>query len=183
MCTRINHLAPNRPDILFDAKETARLMLLANNMVWEMAKRCGRYLLCKPRMVQRFATQPPVDTLTLKIDSDHAGFLRTWSTVGIGGDHGKHVIRAASTTQTVIAVVKWGVTKLRDCAWHSDSDGHEEHGQKGHEAKVALETDTVSGRGMLIRLGAWMVRLVDTQWWVHGQRFGTSEEPAMKQTS
>ena len=38
----------------------------------------------------------------------------------------------------------------------------------GHEVKVALETDVVSGRGMSLRLGVGKVRLVNTQWsWVY----------------
>ena len=72
VCVRINHLAQERPDILFAAK-----MSQPNTLAWEAAKRCGRYLLGKPRMVQRFVTQPPVDTVSLKVDSDHVGCLRT----------------------------------------------------------------------------------------------------------
>ena len=46
-----------------------------------------------------------MDTFTVKVDSDHAGCLRTRrSTTGIAAYHGKHVTKAASTTQTVIAL-------------------------------------------------------------------------------
>ena len=49
--------------------------------------------------------QPPVDTITLRVDSDHAGCIRTRrSTSGLAAFHGRHLIKAASTTQTVIAM-------------------------------------------------------------------------------
>ena len=42
-------------------------------------------------------------------------------------------------------------------------------GDYGNEVKVALETDSVSGSGMSLRLGAGKVRHVDTQWlWAQG---------------
>ena len=124
VCTRINYLAQDRPDMLFAAKEVARWMSQRNTMAWELAKRCGRNLLGKPRMVQRFATQPPVETITLKIDSDHAGCLRTRrSTTGIASYHGKHVIKTASTTQRRVRI-------LRSCALHSHSGGHAKHGRR-----------------------------------------------------
>ena len=60
----------------------------------------------------------------------------------------------------------------------------------GHEVKVALEIASVSGLDMSLRLGAGMVRHVDTQWlWVQGvstgekQRLGQNQKSAMKQTS
>ena len=46
--------------------------------------RCGRwqsdvgwYLLGQPRMVQRVLTQLLLDTITVKVDSDRAGYVRT----------------------------------------------------------------------------------------------------------
>ena len=78
---------------------------LPHTTAWEMAKRCGRYLSGKPRMVRRFVAQLPVDTTTLIVDSDHAGCSRTrMSTTGMSAYRGKHVIKAASNTQTVIVV-------------------------------------------------------------------------------
>ena len=59
-----------------------------------------------------------------------------------------------------------------------------------HVVKVALETDSVSGRGMSLRLGAENGRHVDAQWlWVQAVvrrreatiRTVSSQEPATKQ--
>ena len=77
VCVRINYFALDTSDILFAAKDMARRMSQPHTMAWEMAKICGRYLLGKPRMVQRFVTQLPVDTVTLEVGSDHAGCWRT----------------------------------------------------------------------------------------------------------
>ena len=51
ICMRINYLAQDRPDLMFTAKEMARWMARPNSLAWEMAKRCGRYILGKPRIV------------------------------------------------------------------------------------------------------------------------------------
>ena len=72
---RINYVAQDKRDILFAAKEMEKWMCQLNTMAWEMAQRCGGDLLSKPRTLQRFTTQPfpPVDTITLKVNSNHAG--------------------------------------------------------------------------------------------------------------
>ena len=84
MCVRINYLAQDRLDILIASNETARWMSQPHTMALNMAKRCGRYSLSKPRMV---------------VDSDYAGCLRTRrSTTGFAAYHGKHVIKVVSKT-------------------------------------------------------------------------------------
>ena len=91
-------------------------------------------------------TQPQVGTISLKIDSDHAGCLGTRrSTTGIAAHHGKFVIKTASTTQTVItlssggsqfyAIVRGKATAL---GMKSVARGY------GHEVKAAVGTDLVS---------------------------------------
>ena len=131
----------------------------------------GRYFLGKARMVQRFVTQLSLDRITMKIDSDHAGCLRTRkSTTGIADYHGKHVIKAAPTTQTVIALssgesqfyaaVRGTATALgmkfmvRDC---------------GHEVRLHWKQIQHLDVALPLRLGAAKVRHVNTQWlWVQG---------------
>ena len=136
-----------------------------------MAKRCGRYLLGEHRVVQRFATQPPVGTITVKVDSDHAGCIETRrSTTGLAAFHGKHLIKAASTTQTVIAL------SSGESEFHAIARGVATVlGMKniakdyGIQVKLGVETDSAAGRGMSLRLGVGKVRHVDTQWlWLHG---------------
>ena len=122
---------------------------LPHTTAWEMAKRCGRYLSGKPRMVRRFVAQLPVDTTTLIVDSDHAGCSRTrMSTTGMSAYRGKHVIKAASNTQTVIVVS----SRESDTLWCLV--------QPQRWASRVWPENTV---------GAGMVRHVETQWlWVQG---------------
>ena len=95
-----------------------------------------------------------VSRLTLLHTCLHSRRLvNAFPTTGLAACHGKHVIKAAPTTQTVIALP--GGTAL---GMESMAKDH------GNEVKVALETDSVSGRGVSLRLGFWRVRHVDTQW-------------------
>ncbi len=105
VCMRINNLAMDRPGILFGSREMASWMSRPSTVAWEMAKRCRRYLLGNPRLVQRLTRQSWVDKIAVRVDSDHAGCLRTRrSTTGLVALHGQHMVKAASTTQTVIAL-------------------------------------------------------------------------------
>ncbi len=166
---RINYLAQDRPDLMFTTKEMARWMARPNTLAWEMAKRCGRYLLGKPRVAQRFGMQPPVDTTTVPVDSDHAGCIRTRrSTSGLAAFHGRHLIKAASATQTAIAM------SSGDSEFYSIVRGvMTAYGFKSMAldfcvvVKLVIETDWVAGRGMSLWLGAGKVRHVETHWlWV-----------------
>ena len=114
-----------------------------DTMACEVEKTSGRYLLGKSRMVQRIVTQLPVDTATLKVDSHHAGCLRTRrSTTGIAASHGKHVIKAASTSQTMIALSGgeseiYAVVRATATALGMKSMARD----YGRDVKVALETN------------------------------------------
>ena len=135
---------------IFVAMKMARWMSQQNTMAWETAKRCARYLLDKQSLVQSFVTQLPVDTIMLRVDSDHAGCLRTRrSTTCIAVDHGKHVIkhrrrhkrrsRLSTGESEFYAIVRGTALALGMKNMANDY---------GHEVKVALETDSLSGRGM-----------------------------------
>jgi hypothetical protein len=112
-----------------------------------------------------------VGLITVRVDSDHAGCIRTRrSTTGLAAFYGKHVIKSASTTQTVIAlssgesefysIVRGVATGLGLKSMAKDF---------GVELELQLETDSSAARGMSLRLGAGKVRHIDTQWlWVQG---------------
>eukprot|EP00959_Pyramimonas_sp_CCMP1952_P182985 3826483-Pyramimonas_sp.AAC.1 len=71
----------------------------------EMVKRIGRYLLRRPRIVQRFIQQDEPDVITVACDSDHAGCVLTMrSTTGVALYHGAHLLKATVNTQSVIAL-------------------------------------------------------------------------------
>eukprot|EP00969_Alexandrium_andersonii_P211431 9337587-Alexandrium_andersonii.AAC.1 len=67
-------------------------------------KRLARYLAKYPRMRQEFRRQAKVKELTTLVDTDWAGCRKTRkSTSGGMIKHGRHMLKAWSTTQTVIA--------------------------------------------------------------------------------
>ena len=71
MCVRINHLAQETGHLVCSQDVSAKHTGVASG------KEMRSVLVGKPRMVQRFVTQPPVDTVSLKVDSDHVGCSRT----------------------------------------------------------------------------------------------------------
>ena len=56
---RINRLAMDRIDLLFAAKEAARLMIKPTKIAMDMVKRIGRYLKGNPRVVNIYKWQEP----------------------------------------------------------------------------------------------------------------------------
>jgi hypothetical protein len=102
---RLVYLASDRPELQFAGKELARYMQqpTAENLV--ALKRTGRFLIGARRLVQQFVAQDPPGEVRVCTDSDHAGCLKTRkSTSGCYVFHGKHLLRASSTTQGVIAL-------------------------------------------------------------------------------
>ena len=95
----------------------------------------------KPRVVQRFVTQPPVDTITLNVDSDHE---REFT-----GYHVTHVTQAASTTKTVIALSSAGA--LRDQAWFGRDGRHEELSQRLRKSWRQIRCQNVACRNGWVR--------------------------------
>lgn len=79
---RASHLAEDRPDIRYAAKEAARCMSEPTTVVWLRLKRIGRYLVRVPRLVSRLEPQPPCHFSLAYSDSDHAGCLRTRGATG-----------------------------------------------------------------------------------------------------
>ena len=55
---------------------TSKMQVLALGP-WKRLKSIGRYLVGRPRCVQRFPLQPEVQSLTVKVDSDSAGGKET----------------------------------------------------------------------------------------------------------
>ena len=102
---RLNSLAQDRPDIQYTCKELAKGMSSPTEGHWQQLKRLGRYLLYRPRLVLNFQYQSKTTFLDSRVDTDHAGCLKTRkSTNGGALMIGKHCIRSWSTTQSVIAL-------------------------------------------------------------------------------
>ena len=102
---RLSYLAQDRPDIQFSCKELAKGMSSPTEGDWLKLKRLGRYLIDKPRVVLNFDYQDPVSFVDSRVDTDHAGCIKTRkSTNGGALTFGKHCLKTWSTTQAVIAL-------------------------------------------------------------------------------
>ena len=121
-------------------------------------------------VVQRFILQSLVNEIIGKVDSDHAGCIRTRkSTTGLAIFQGKHVIKAASSTQTVIALSSGGSEFYAIVRGVATGLGLKSMAKDyGIEIAIVIETDSVAGRGMELRLGAGKVRHVELS--VYGNR-------------
>ena len=112
-----------------------------STLAGEIAKICGRRLLGEPGMVQRIVTQPPVDTITLEVDSDPAGRLRTQrSTTGIAGLSREACDQASINDTDSDRVFKRRVRILRPNAVAQPQRwaGKNMATDYGHEVEVAL---------------------------------------------
>ena len=100
-----NYLAQDRSDRGFAVKELCRRLANPCQSVWERLKRLGRHLLDKTRVVSSFAYQTMPESLTITVDTDHAGCLETSKSTSRGvAMIGSHCIRTWSVNQQVIAL-------------------------------------------------------------------------------
>ena len=102
---RLNYIAPDRVDIQYAVKETARAMSAPKRGDWNALMRIGRYLKGKPRLVLKFDWQPEVGTVATFSDSDWAGCKKTGrSTSGGVVTVGKHTLKTYSRQQKTVAL-------------------------------------------------------------------------------
>ena len=105
LAARANDLALDRPDIAFAAKELCREFAQPTKSSYARLKRLARYLKGKPRLVWKFPYQDETSELTVFVDTDFAGCMKTRrSTSGGAALRGTHLIKAWSTTQTTVAL-------------------------------------------------------------------------------
>ena len=161
---RIAFLAQDLPHLMHPVKEAARKMQLPTLGAWRRLKRIGRYLLGRPRCVQRFMLQPEVEALTVKTDSDHAGCKETrLSTSCCLLPRGKHVLRCSSSTQKIqglssgeselMALVRGGSIGLGAQAMAA---------YFGQTFGLDMETDSSAAKGVAMRRGVGKIRHLHT---------------------
>jgi hypothetical protein len=132
----------------------------------EAIKRIGRYLLGRPRLVQYFMMQPRPKYITSRCDSDHAGCVITRrSTTGLALFHGRHLLRASSNTQTVVATSSgesefYAIVRGTSFGLGAKSMAAD----LGMTVELEVETDASAGRGIALRLGAGKIRHLHTQY-------------------
>ena len=165
---RSNYLGPDRPDIIYSAKEICRGMSSPTDLHNVALKRLGRYLKARPRLVFRFDYQE-VSHLEAYADTDWAGCPRTRrSTSGGCLMVGSHLLKCWSSTQAGVAMssgeaefygaVKGASAGLGMKALYADI---------GYTLPLRLWTDSSAAIGIASRQGLGKVRHIEcTSLWL-----------------
>eukprot|EP00439_Symbiodinium_sp_Y106_P058249 s1290_g8.t1 len=102
---RLAYLSQDRPGLQVLAKELAKGLKSPTTAHLMMLKRGARYLRSSPRLVHLFPYQACIPRITLWVDADHAGCLRSRkSTTGYCIRLGNSTIKAGCKSQAVIAL-------------------------------------------------------------------------------
>ena len=105
VAARLNYMGPDRPDMQYAIKESARCMANPRVCDWPLLKKLGRYLLHRPRLVLHYKWQKKQTCLDGYTDSDWGGCTRSRrSTSGAVIMVGRHVVKSYSKQQKVIAL-------------------------------------------------------------------------------
>ena len=177
ICMRGNYLSPDRVEIQFGIKEASRHMAQPTVGGWQRLRRIGRFLLGSPRTVQLFELQEPQRYMQCKSDSDWAGCVRSRkSTSSSYLFHGRHLLRASSTTQVTPALSSgeaefYALVKAASIglgAVHMAKDW-------GMDLRLKLFTDSSSALGTATRRGVGKIRHLSAQsLWIQ-QKLADSE--------
>ena len=102
VAARFNYIAPDRADIAYAVKETARSMSAPRVSDLRKLRRLGKYLIGRPRLIMRFDWQNMLSTIATFTDSDWAGCTQTAkSTSGGAICIGEHIIKTYSKQKKV----------------------------------------------------------------------------------
>ena len=94
IAARLNYISPDRPDIGYAVKESARNMSKPRASYFQKLRKIGRYLVGKPRLIMRFPWQETPDRTVAFTDSDWAGYARSAkSTTGGAICFGEHALK------------------------------------------------------------------------------------------
>ena len=160
LIARCNFLCQDRPDIIYAVKEAARGMATPRHADWEKLVRIAKYLKGRPRYVTMFRPQRDVFAINAFGDSDFAGEVDTRkSTSGGLVCLGDHVVKAWSSTQTVIALSTgeaelYALNKAAAQALGLQSLLRD----LGIELDIRIHTDATTGRAIATRRGLGKVR-------------------------
>ena len=163
LAARANYIAQDRFDLQFAAKEACRFMAQPTTSGLALLKRLGRYVKRHPRMVQLFEYQATPSELTVWVDSDWGGCLRSRrSTSGGIIKHGSHVIKSWSSTQATVA------TSSGEAEYYAAVKGGSVGlglrgmaGEIGVELGITMFSDSAAAIGVARRAGLGKLRHVD----------------------
>ena len=105
LAATLNSLSADRGDLMYAAKECARLMATTTHQAWENMLRVGRYLKGRPRVKVWYKYQDEAQELITRSDTDWAGGRRTRrSTTGGYTSYGSHLLKSWCKTQATVAL-------------------------------------------------------------------------------
>ena len=165
IAARLNYLAPDRIDIQYAVKESARAMSSPKASDWPKLHRLGRYLLGRPRLVIEFPWQNEPSMVTAYTDSDWAGCIKTArSTSGGIIMIGDHVIKTYSKQQKTIALSSAEAELYAMVAASAEALAIIAYaGNLGMKLEGEVFTDSSAALGISQRAGIGKVRHLRTQ--------------------
>ena len=165
VAARFNYIAPDRADIAYAVKETARSMSAPKASDLRKLRRLGKYLIGRPRLVMKFRWQDMPSTITTFTDSDWAGCLETAkSTSGGALCLGEHVIKTYSKQQKVVALSSAEAELYAMVAASTETLGLQAYARDlGLDMKCELYCDSAAALGIAQRAGIGKVRHLRTQ--------------------
>ena len=163
-CMRGSYLAEDRIDIRYAVKEVSRMMAKPDNAALAAMKHIARYLVGKPRLVQRFPRQRAPKEVVTSTDADFAGCLRTRQSTSCATlVHGQHLIKMIAATQKVqalataesefYALVRGAAAGIGLVSLAANY---------GRSLKLHLQDDATGAIGIARRRGAGKVRHIET---------------------
>lgn len=101
---RLKHMALDRPDSQYAAKETCREMARPMKASLRELTRLARYIVHAPRLIWQYTYQAWSQTLVVHVDANWAGCRRTRKSASGGCiQWGSHTLKTWSTIQSLIA--------------------------------------------------------------------------------
>ena len=86
IAARLNYICPDRPDIGYAVKASARNMSKSRASDFQKLRKIGRYVVGRPRLIMRFPWQETLVRIVAFTDSDWAGFARAAKSSSGGWD-------------------------------------------------------------------------------------------------
>ena len=163
-CMRASYLSEDRIDIRYAVKEVSRMMATPDVAALLAMKHIVRYLLGKPRLVQRFPRQKPQQEILTSTDADFAGCTRTRQSTSCATlMHGVHLIKMISATQKVQALASAESEYYSMVRGAAAGIGLLSLARDfGYQLRLRLQADATGAIGIARRRGAGKVRHIET---------------------
>ena len=165
IAARLNYISPDRPDIGYAVKESARNMSKPRSSDFQKLRKIGRYLIGRPRLILSFPWQNIPDRVVAFTDSDWAGCAKSAkSTSGGAICLGEHVVKTYCKQQKTIALSSAEAELYAMVAASAEALAISAYARDlGLELAVEMYCDSAAALGITNRAGIGKVRHLRTQ--------------------